>query len=716
MSNHSPSSQASTSTITLPPRPRPRPVKKPLVKLISPPPLVIPTGPINPSLDTSPLTPLSSSPIESRKPQNFPKLSPEPTLVFSSQAKESAAIHTPRKPAPKSGIREEWDINKLGTRVWVLIDRFGRVSDSEDLEELESQSEARIWWPGKITSTLHTRPLRVTLTNPPGTSGNTIAIADPCKSNILPWTVSTGRIRFGEPVFINIALLGGTHASPRKKQKVDSREDLKRRWQVAVEEITSDISIPPKKSPVFTSKKMATEARHRARSVKTDEEGDSDLPEVGTEEFRNYTPTSSPAKIVNLVPSQGRSKRKRSSDDESSDDDSVFLRATWSPRPPDFMVSIPGELVLAVERANDSIYWPARVLDYQAADRQNKPDKYHVEFLDGKRQYIPRRWFYIAEEEGFAKCKLGKWDSTIKEVLNDDETNPTLNNEPTRSPSPVPADPPPLENFKDLSIREQFVYTKPVLSATLNENFPPALQRHANFLAGGSKRQGVVEEAGLRGQMDPRDVDALQRYVTDWCLRDEQRAEIIVDDEDTSIPSNAAFDNVDRDPSSISSFPRAVSPAETESLEVLSDAELPPTSSFAVSEGTPSTIQQDIPTSSLPRQYGCAAFEALSRSEKVDYCLNVLLPETILQILLWRNGERISTDLLPDSEEALLYEKGVELLNASDWVNDVMRLRMAAVGQLGKSRKGQKKDAGEVLYSNTGRPRRGVGAPKSYLE
>lgn len=175
--------------------------------------------------------------------------------------------------------------------------------------------------------------------------------------------------------------------------------------------------------------------------------------------------------------------------------------------------------------------------------------------------------------------QLGDWDSTIVEVQNDDEDNLLeRDREPERFRSPSPIHPPPsVEDFRLLSIREQFAYAKPVLSAILNENYPPAMQRHIDFVSGGSKRKSVVEEAGLRGQMDPRDVDALQRYVTEWCLRDEQRAQMITDEEVIFLPSSQ--DKVELNDHISLSVRRSLSPAAT---EISSEAELPP-SSFVTS-------------------------------------------------------------------------------------------------------------------------------------
>ncbi|KAG6880242.1 hypothetical protein C0992_003008 [Termitomyces sp. T32_za158] len=668
-------SPASSSTITITPR-RLRP--KQAAKPVTPPHVRIDITSLHPitvsgldDSELSPLTPSSSSP-ERRNLQEFPRLSPEPTPITSSSQIKKAPT-SPRKRALKSSLLDTWDSSKLGTRVWVLIDCRARVLEPGDREETKFKKDW-IWWPGKNGNHV---------AKPSGFETKTVEITDPGDSNIIPWLNSAGRIRFDEPAFVNRLSLGDVHASPRKKQNVD-KEALKRRWHLAVEEMDGTARRKPSSRKPPVSPTEIVEASRPFPFPEVDDSYDSDLPEVGTEEFRTYPPSapSSPIKGASgPTSSQRNMKRKRS----VSLDAIKVVTPRWSPRPPDISIAIPGELVLASERGSDSTYWPARVLDYLPADKPTKLDKYHVEFLDGKTQSIPRHWFYIAEEENFATCKLGEWDSAIVEVQNDDEDNTIEQDRELpqfRSPSPIYIYPPPsVEDFKLLSIREQFAYAKPVLSAILNENFPPALQRHIDFVSGGSKRKSVVEEAGLRGQMDPRDVDALQRYVTEWCLRDEQRAQVITDEEDTFLSSSQ--DNVELNHSISSSVNRSVSPAAT---EILSEAELPP-SSFVTS---------------------------------FEYCLNVLLPEAILQILLWRTGERTSPDLLGDAE-ATLHAKGLELLRASDWVNDVMRLRMTAIGQLGKSKRkdtnqGRAKDDGEIMYSITGRPRRTVGAPKSYLE
>ncbi|KAG6915330.1 hypothetical protein DXG01_012102 [Tephrocybe rancida] len=740
------SSQPTSTTTTIQPRPRPRPLKK-ANKPITPPHVEITSAAIIvaevDSSDGSSLTPISS-PIEIRSAQAFPRMSPEFELVASSSGTKKPQGRSQLKPEPSSS--DTWDLSKLGTLVWVLIDQRARVLEPDDLEDIESQNKDRIWWPGKIISTTSaSTPLRVSLANHVGFGKEAIEISQPCESNIISWKNHKGDMRFDEPVFTNPASFGSMLASPRKKQKVD-RDELKDRWRVAVDELNgvrTKSAASPKKTSVSPKKTTASPSKEtevqRPTYLSETDGYESDLPEVGTEEFRAYPPSapSSPAKPA--TPSQKRkAKRKRSPEDDSIE------QMEWPPSGPDPFVKVPGELVLAIERNGDTKYWPARVLEYIPAAKGTKTDKYLVEYLDGTSKAISRSWFFIPEDDGFVTCQLGDWESTITEVQDDDDDDDDTNqrnNGRQRSPSPIPTIPPPTANdFRLLEMREQLAYTKPILSAVLIENFPPAMRRHTAFIAGGSKRKNIVDEASLRGQMDPNDIVTLQRCVMEWCLRDEQRAEAIMDEEDipTSSHQNIVMDLGDDTfgPSALSAT-RPASPTVSEATEIFSEASLPPMSSFATSEvrdsvhlrtplissftrqGTPSIAQLDMFSSALPRQYGCEAFEALSRVEKADYCLNVLVPEAILQILLWRNGDRTSIDILDDEEEADLYAKGVILLKASDWVNDVMRLRMAAIGEVGKTRKsagGKGPDIEEMRYTDRGRPRRTAASRKSYLE
>ena len=88
-----------------------------------------------------------------------------------------------------------------------------------------------------------------------------------------------------------------------------------------------------------------------------------------------------------------------------------------------------------------------------------------------------------------------------------------------------------------------------------------------------------------------------------------------------------------------------------------------------------------------------------------QYCLNVLLPEAILQILLWRSGDRTSLDLLDDDEEERLHALGAIKMQETDWVQDVMSLRETKVRVM---KKRAVRDTPMASGGTRSRPKRGA--------
>ena len=92
-----------------------------------------------------------------------------------------------------------------------------------------------------------------------------------------------------------------------------------------------------------------------------------------------------------------------------------------------------------------------------------------------------------------------------------------------------------------------------------------------------------MDEASLRGRMDPKDVERLQTYIREWCLREEAPVNIFVDEiENRNNPE--AIRNIqeevkeplfDLGPDRL----RFQSPALTEPVLSSSLHEVPPTSS-----------------------------------------------------------------------------------------------------------------------------------------
>ena len=64
----------------------------------------------------------------------------------------------------------------------------------------------------------------------------------------------------------------------------------------------------------------------------------------------------------------------------------------------------------------------------------------------------------------------------------------------------------------------------------MNDEYEPTRSKHSRFMDGGKQRASLTDEAALRGKMDPKDVERLQTYIRQWCLRDEAPVDIFVDE------------------------------------------------------------------------------------------------------------------------------------------------------------------------------------------
>ncbi|KAF8197594.1 hypothetical protein BJ912DRAFT_953978 [Pholiota molesta] len=597
-----------------------------------------------------------------------------------------------------------------------------------------------------------------------------LLIKTPSEGNILP--KDRGYLpRFSTPTFVSS--YPNSSSAPKKKQKLD-RDEIEKRWNIAVEEMKED-----------------DEASKKNEDTDTD-----DFPEpTNMYEFLTAPVSkaiSAPPKLdlskdaakASTTKIKGKRKRKDISETSADEHQVTYVNKKeerWDEV--DDELDLPGELVLGRDGPNKDIdYWPAKLISYIPPTKPNQAGKYAVTWLDGTTGQIPRSWFYTMNEDEFSTCKLGKFDSAVVEVQNDNADEDEIQQDhdlARRSPSPTPLDIPPSPNdFIQLSIRQQFVYTKTVLKAIIDNTYLPSKQKHVRYMKGGKYRQSVVDDASLRGKMDPRDVEHLQIYIRAWCLRDEDRTGVpfasnlssgeqsVIEvgagaaptnlDERREIQAEPSLDDVmnmeDRRftsplpteacPSSPAPMPPSSLPPPEAELEredsiasippsfdaALDDAGVPPLSPVATSIFTePRTIdtdddivdltiaeEEERQPPSLSSQYDGEDFKSLSALEKVDYCVNILLPEAVRQILLWRSGARTSIDLLSPAEEQALYEQGDTLLQERDWVNDVIRYRRAMEkALLGKKRASatSQRQNGHSRMGSTSRPRRSIVIP-----
>ncbi|KAE9409625.1 hypothetical protein BT96DRAFT_984682 [Gymnopus androsaceus JB14] len=605
-------------------------------------------------------------------------------------------------PTRRSAPKADWRVPKRGDLVWVRLSETGEVFEPE----LDDEGDF-IWWPAKVTEGGKNLTVR-----PYGTIGASPTVRiRPSQHNILSFTDSlSGQPRFKSQSFQNSTVLLG---SPRKKVKHDHHII---NWSEAVSEILQDDGRPP----IELVARSAQSPNSRKRNGK-----------------RNTSVMG---------------KGKTGSDDELQDE--LESESDWDPPEPDEMLAIPGELVLARERADSKIHWPAKVLGFITPTKPKgkarpKEPKYNVVFLDNTEKSVPREWFYACDEPEFGTCEMGKFESQHVDIDNPDEDADAPQNTQTvdipRSPSPVPLSSL-SSDFGDLPIRVQLGYMKPVLLAILNAQYPPAKARHDSFMKGGKARTGLGASAGLRGTIPPRDIEKLQKHLCDWCLRDEVRAtndseddavamEVeaearlplehidnasstsIVDSGTVPVTSHSAKENIHPDDegksvlskpaladSSLPPSPRPTLPPSSSMISLASEDGANPFSSQT--ENANNEVPTDGTPLKLERQKGCEAYENLSGLEKISYCATVLLPEAVFQLLLWRNGHRTCVELLSDVEEAELHTKAEALAQETDWVFDVVRLRETKVQHL-KKQAGKKNDtSGSRSGRQSSRPKR----------
>ncbi|KAH6908317.1 hypothetical protein BKA70DRAFT_1279295 [Coprinopsis sp. MPI-PUGE-AT-0042] len=326
---------------------------------------------------------------------------------------------------------------------------------------------------------------------------------------------------------------------------------------------------------------------------------------------------------------------------------------------------------------------------------------------------------------------MGKIDHRDREVVNDHEEEEhrvkfRLNLQREPSPQRSSRIPPP-NKFTLLGARAQFAYTKSVLQAILKDEYAPIRAKRQALMRGGKDAFKVTKMSTRRGLMDPRFVEDLGACVSHWCLREQLDVRAEVDEgegdlqvvaaaeppsepvtgatSDTTIPvdevEGEAQVSVSVDPpspvatelvevpsspvleppsSSLSPFPDVPSSQIVEDTAQGSDPspdlmEIEPTVPESVlSSEAPETVR-DAPTPASTRQIGSPDYEDLHDKDKLSFCLDILLPEAIRQILLFWSGKRTSPDLLSPEEEQKLFNDGEELLNQRDWVWDVLRVR-----------------------------------------
>ncbi|KAI0345095.1 hypothetical protein BDW22DRAFT_1353961 [Trametopsis cervina] len=625
-----------------------------------------------------------------------------------------------------------WGIGDHGL-VFVCIDHTGNVSGSS----------RGIWWPAEVIES-HGMTRVALYGEYPGSSAKAPVrelVVERSSNLVRPFCARPHQLRFSQRTYSSASILEQVfNPTPRKKQKT-TQADLDRRWNEAKNLMLKRFQDMNDGIPLHVS--------HFIRD---------DTPSVvGQPDFEQRNETREPS----ATPSSG------SADIE-----------TWAPESP---YDIPGELVLAKEKRSNTQYWPAKLMRYFPPSKRGAKARYEVLFYDGKVMRLPddSDMFFNEVHPNFKNCRLGQDEHNygLNEGEKDVETDVNsriipdeeFTDELLRSSSPEPHIPAPVAFASDLSIEEQFRYTKPVLAAILTGRYTPAREKHIGFMKGGKQRNAVTMAAWKRGEVTNVEKEELSMCIVRWMRLRQKRQDAglippdifvgaegadpsshenkqieihVLDDgqsvdsvltelSDSQSPANdterAASSEVEGPPSSFITVqaPEDIQgpPAHVEIIDV--DNVATPTGGIvsrvdvAVHDGLathavtdeldrPNSSSQEVPVEPPQTSTGVIpTFADLFDLDQITYCTSILLPEAILQILLWRNGERSTVELLPPSEEARLHRIAERHASATYWVHDIVNLKRAAEGKLlPVSPPPQSNDQGGILGMSRLRPRR----------
>ncbi|KZS89975.1 hypothetical protein SISNIDRAFT_488832 [Sistotremastrum niveocremeum HHB9708] len=649
----------------------------------------VPSTPLKRTRVTSVATPSKRTKItntsptpRNRKPQPLPV--PVTPLPLTKLTKTTSTITN----APR-----EWSLEKLDTFVYAKLTPEGAAFVISD----DAQHIWSYWWPAKVISKEDGK-VTVALYGDDGhTAGRELSYATPSKDNVQSWKDWHAE---GFASFIQ-------GESPRSAAK------LKTSWKTAQTAMSAEYADDSDGLPMFPSLSQSPSKKKEADKAQTKgKNGD----------------TAQPPKTTQKTPKAGKIGKHAKSSSLIIQDDLDL--SDLDDDEPDSTLTIPGELLLARDGKKSTHFWPARALGYigRNPDRPRQPPLYKVEFFDRSIKSIPRDWFHSSMEDEFITCKLGTWKTELSE-----NHMPLEQGAPSRSPTPEPEPDhtaPILsgEDFNALSIAEQFVYVRPVLSAIINGNYPPAEERHKAFIKGGKARRLLAESAANLSRLSEGERGRVRYEVLRWALRDERRPKRIVDESDeqpapaqtdapteepkVDEPENPSQEKdvtlEDKQPAADSTDPvpedkplgaeasevkelngdgdvhmaEAEAEAEPAAKEsnIVADTEVDKELPFHPEEPTKNEALKEChfsfsPAPAPPRPTGSEEYESLAGSDRLEYCSHVLLREAAIQVLIWRAGKRESLEILSPEEEQALHDFGKKEVEKRDWVFDIMIIR-----------------------------------------
>ncbi|KZT70075.1 hypothetical protein DAEQUDRAFT_756501 [Daedalea quercina L-15889] len=688
-------------------------------------------------LSDSDLTPLSSPSPESAMPPPPTRARSASTLTTLTSSQVSKSVISLRRTHSVATLGESsvaddepWSLSKLGTLVWVRVDGAGEVV----IESGADYDGDAYWWPAKVVNLKD--PLKVTLLGD-GPHLTDIAerdgliVASPSASNILSMLSHRGKVRFSEENYktaIGATAAATSARSPRKRRKLD----IDTRWKEARELMLQEDEDANEGLPVLLSSHFSRDASFSVKAPsasggKPIEEiilsDDDDLPGprekrwrppprdlnleipgelVLAKEKKMYTEYW-PAKLLEYIPPTHPRQRPRYK--------ALFYDGIIKNIDADWFFSVWDNKNLVKCKLGRDLY------DYgleEERDDINAPlhnEASDTEILDDTLR-VPTPEPATPPPESFEDLSLTEQFDYVKPVLM-----------AVIEGRFVPANER-HDNFMRGATARRLVCESGYTRGSLRQDEVEELlhlirhwaarrerRRELGILVGDRTMEPRIMESGAcvessQSLQAPSADIAVKQTVTPEAQPAESQTEHAISEAEGPPPSQLTLDT-DADaheppfPGASTAMPPSVGlfqktmyayqlsplqiarPPRSDGHEVVSSPERTALASDpARGEPLLSEREGSSPPNGRQRPRPKLSFKDLSAIDQITYCQNILLHEAVLQLLLWRSGERTSPGLLTDQEEKRLHDIAFEKANENDWVHEIIRLKQAAEGKM----------------------------------
>lgn len=696
----------------------------------------LPSSPIAPAREPPPASTsvsLVSEPAPSTSTHRSQMTFPSSPIHPVSKASPLQVTRTTSKKSANAGVAGNWEV---GVSAWVSVNQCGAIiGDSLQPTDVSAVADERFWWPAQIMAK---NPVRVTLFGDfPSTSSTPrkmCTISSPSPSNILSVNDASGKRRFDRLTFRVASGAGGLMSPPpTKKQRFEGGTSLEDRWEAAVSSMEkatalereglpaiissyasgngsfydslddSDLDVSDLRKPTSTSSsKLKSPSKAQLVKKLRSQRSAGNLKISYSQTPKSYSPCPPdptlqipgelvlaqapgstsywPGKILEHHPDRSEKYRVMFLDDKIH---TVSRGKFWTSEERGFVTCMLGKWESTIKITDDLDSED----DGEASEGEGQGD------AKGVTSGPPPP----TEFDGLSvNAQLAYVKPVLRAVLGKGYAPAIANHNAFMKGGPARA-----ALLKDAGVR-----------GGLDVRFIKAVQRAiCKWVLGDSVKRtkrtvdlDVSMENG-QGTADPVDPVVPSEPVNKGDSENE-RIEGVGDSnppsdsrvtEEASLVSTSgggsregASEKTDtcmvadevgqtsNAPPSEASVAAMASEGEVNQCGLesgaLNNAELKPIPGQVVE---PTSAQPNSSEQSRPLQVGCDDFESLSGVEKLDYCLNILLPEAIKQLLLWKSGERTSAALLSDEEEQRLHDCAMKKASETDWVDDVMRLREA---------------------------------------